>query len=76
LGFLDLHDHLGTREDFFRIVDDRSARGDVLVVGQADLKPGAGLDHHLVAVRDQLVNARGRQADAILVIFYLFWNAY
>jgi hypothetical protein len=47
----------------------------VLFVRQADLGPGAGLHQHLVAARDQFVDAGRGQADPVFVVFDFLRNA-
>src|SRR3546814_10052223 len=48
LGFLDLHDHVGLREDFLGGLDDLGARLDIEAVVRADPFARAGLDEHAV----------------------------
>src|SRR5690606_19790782 len=71
LRLLDLHHHLAAEEDRFGAVDDLGAGGTVLVVVGADAEPGTGLDPDRVAALDQLLDALGRQPDAVFLVLDL-----
>jgi hypothetical protein len=60
-----LDDELGLAEDTLRVRDDRRALR--LVGGIADRRALARLDHHLMAVSEQLPNAGRCEADAVLI---------
>ena len=68
LRLLDLDDHVGLGEHFRGGLGDRRAGGAIGVVVGADAGAGAGLDQHLMAVRDIFADRRRRQADAVFVV--------
>ena len=55
--------------------DDSRAGGAIVLVGEADAGAGAGLDQHLVAVRDAFADRAGGQADPVFVDLYFLGNA-
>ncbi len=67
LRLFDLDDHLGVVPDLVGGVDDRRARGGVVVVGQVRPDACAGLDADLVAARGEHLDAGGAHADAVFV---------
>jgi len=64
LRLLHLDDHVGVVEHVLGRLDDLGAGGDVGIVIHADAGPRAGLDDHLMAVRDDLAHRGRRHADA------------
>ena len=69
LRFLDLHDHVGAREDLGGAADDFGPGATVHLVALADAGAGHRLDDHRVAVMHQLADAAGGQADTVFVRF-------
>jgi hypothetical protein len=67
LGLLDLDDHLGALEDFRRLGDDRCPGHLVVVIGDADAGPGAGLDQRVMAVGHHLAHVGGRQPHPVFL---------
>ena len=65
---LDLEHHLDGAPHVVGGVDDRGARGDVLLVQDLRADARALLDDHVVTVLGQLVDADGRHRDAVLVV--------
>ena len=68
LRLLDLDDHVRLGEHLFGGLGDRGAGRAVGVVVGADAGAGAGLDQHLMAVRDIFADRTRRQPDAVLVV--------
>ncbi len=64
LRLLDLDDHVGLGEDPLGGLGDAGAGLDIGRVVGADAGPGAGLDQHIMAVRDVFANGTRRQTDA------------
>ena len=75
LRLLDLHHHLGAREDFFGAVDDACAHGAVIIVGLADPQSGTGLDDDIMSAHDVFARCLGRQADAVFVVLDFLGDA-
>jgi hypothetical protein len=73
-GLLDLDEQVGGAPDVGGLGDDLGSRGAVGVVAEARPDAGSALDEHPVAVRRELVDARGRHADAALTVFDLCGN--
>ena len=72
---LDLHDHLGLREDVGRRVDDSAAGADIFLVRRPRAEAGRSLDDDLMAVIDELGDRGRRHADPEFVVLDLLGNA-
>ena len=70
-GLLDLEDDVRAAPDLVGVVDDEGALGAVVVVADGGAGAGPGLDEDLVAVGAQLVDPRGGERDAVLVVLDL-----
>ena len=68
LRLLDLDDHVRLGEHLLGGPGDLGAGGAIGIVVGADAGARAGLDQHLVAVRDIFAHRAGRQADAVFVV--------
>src|SRR3954470_4611605 len=67
----DLHDHVRLLIDVVRGGEDLLAVGGVLLIGEAAAIARAGLDVDGVAVRGEVLRARGRHPHAILIVLDL-----
>jgi len=68
LRLLDLDDHVGTLEDFFRSLHDLRPGGQVLLVGEADSGARIGLHQHLMAVALEFLDTGRGQPDAVFMV--------
>ena len=67
LGFLDLHDHLGTTEHRCSVGCNRCASSLVVAVFGPDTKTCTTLHDHVVTMVRQLISARRREADSSFI---------
>jgi hypothetical protein len=74
-GLLDLEEEFRLAPDRLGPVDDRGTRRRELVVRERGAETRAGLDQHVVAAPDELVDARRRHRHPVLVVLDLRGNS-
>ncbi len=71
---LDLHDHVGAAVDVGRVVNDLGSGLDIVIVEDAAARAGVRLDKDGVPSLSHLLDAHGKNADAVLVLLDLLGN--
>ncbi len=71
---LHFHNHAGTRENLFRLIENFGAGFNVFFVRITRADTCILFHHHRVTVPDKLVCSPGQQGDALLLFFNFFWN--
>jgi hypothetical protein len=74
-GFFYFYDEVGAVKEPGVVVLQIGAGGGVVFVAIAGAEAGGALDEDLVAALYKLVDAGGEQADAVLLVLDLAWDA-
>src|SRR5206468_13112671 len=68
------HDHVGSREKLFRLIDNLCASFGVFFVRITAAGPGIRLHEHRMTTPDELIRSRRQQGDTLLLFLNFFWD--